>query len=1017
MESERDRDDTIAEATLRDDDTVADPRPAPARGQPLRPGIRLGRYVLDEELGVGGMGVVHAAFDPDLERRVALKVLHVTASGDEARQRLLREARALARLSHPNVVAVYEVGTADGRDFIAMELVAGETLSVWLRAARRTRHEIVASFVAAGRGLAAAHAAGLVHRDFKPHNILRRPNGSIVVTDFGLARGEEMVAESPPPAVRVDGVMDPTVDVPYRRSSMSGITISGAVLGTPAYMAPEQWSGDDVGPAADQFSFCVALWEALAGVRPFDVEDLDALRASMQRGPANASVMPRRLRSIVRRGLAAEPADRWPSMDALLAKLVAAERRPRLIAIGAAGAAVAAIGWFALPAASPAATCEAPALAPTSVWSPAIRQKFERAGQAPAAAAIERDMARWQAVRSRACAAERGVRSARLACLDGVLARIDVYARAVGELPGAASVEDHGMLLGPETCERDRPPRLVATSTPQRVAATVAALRVGLEETPLDEKAAGELLARVAKDPCAAATAHMLAAQARVSSTVRDADRATAARLAAECGDDAVRAEIALDTLAAGLAEVPADPRTVERADVEKLVDAARAPELDASLRQLQAVFAIRDDDVSSAIKLANAAATLHAKRGRVEAAIDASLDALAYRELRGRPDDLEAGPRQLTEWRAQAVRGLGENAPIVRRIDLEAAHWRFWSVGDAGAYARLEKLTVPRPNRPGVRVVGRVIDVAGAPVAGAEVAAGPGAWGTSWSTVIATPERRIAITRADGTFEIPDAATGSMIVARRGALRSAAVAIDHSSTLQLAPTSRVEGHVELHGAPPQLLYVWVHERARYTSSEYKLVAPVAPDGTFALEGVPRGQVTAQVVRREWDRHRGAMTSTQLVVDAAIVRGVQLDAPAAGRIVHVLLRSTVAVPILAAQAGILRGRIASSPMNAFIETFKQTGSASFSLARPLTLEDVPPAVARVAKAGDLMATLVALPDAESSACALALPPGLSDLAYWNLIISNRDRLFVTCVPVPATAEAIVVDVPPPPRLD
>jgi serine/threonine protein kinase len=148
----------------------------------------VGRYRLEREIGSGAMGVVHAAFDPDLERRVALKVLRVVAPGTEAKDRLLREARAMARLTHPNVVTVHEVGTAGGRDFIAMELIQGETLADWLRSARRRQVDIVAAFLAAGRGLAAAHAAGIVHRDFKPHNVLRSHDGRIVVTDFGLAR-------------------------------------------------------------------------------------------------------------------------------------------------------------------------------------------------------------------------------------------------------------------------------------------------------------------------------------------------------------------------------------------------------------------------------------------------------------------------------------------------------------------------------------------------------------------------------------------------------------------------------------------------------------------------------------------------------------------------------------------------------------------------------------------------------------------------------------------------------------
>ncbi|HEX7842699.1 MAG TPA: serine/threonine-protein kinase, partial [Kofleriaceae bacterium] len=245
-------------------------------------GATLGRYRLERELGAGAMGVVHAAFDPDLERRIALKVLRGTAT-PEARDRLLREARAMARLTHPNVVTVHEVGTASGRDFVAMELIHGETLAEWLRQTRRTPAAILEAFLAAGRGLAAAHAAGIVHRDFKPHNVLRSRDGRIVVTDFGLAR--EVDGALPPSlemTLPAGGAVSPSLEMTLpagsassmsstssSRSSLAGLTVTGSLLGTPAYMAPEQWQGGAVTPATDQFAYSVALWEALAGKRPY----------------------------------------------------------------------------------------------------------------------------------------------------------------------------------------------------------------------------------------------------------------------------------------------------------------------------------------------------------------------------------------------------------------------------------------------------------------------------------------------------------------------------------------------------------------------------------------------------------------------------------------------------------------------------------------------------------------------------------------------------------------------------
>jgi serine/threonine protein kinase len=303
---------------------------------PIAPPKQLGRYELIRQLGAGAMGVVMEAHDSELDRKVALKLLRKGRS-DDAKARLLREARAMAKLPSDHVVTVHDVGTIDGQDYVAMELVAGGTLAGWLRDASPSHTAIVAAFVQAGRGLAAAHAEGIVHRDFKPHNVLRHTSGAIKVTDFGLAR----------PATRIDkpvpaGTADPMV------------TATGSLLGTPAYMAPEQWDGGEVGPAADQFAFCVSLWEALTGARPFSGNTLDELRDSTLRGPRtlDASKLPRRLRPIVLRGLSIAPADRWPSMTALLAALE--PRRPRWIVPVLAAAALL-VGSIALATRHPSA--------------------------------------------------------------------------------------------------------------------------------------------------------------------------------------------------------------------------------------------------------------------------------------------------------------------------------------------------------------------------------------------------------------------------------------------------------------------------------------------------------------------------------------------------------------------------------------------------------------------------------------------------------------------------------------
>jgi tetratricopeptide (TPR) repeat protein/predicted Ser/Thr protein kinase len=258
------------------------------------PGGSIGRFIVERTLGSGGMGVVVAAHDPTLQRTVAIKLLH--AGGDEARERLSREAQAMARVQHPNVATVYEVGAVGEQLFVAMELVDGETLRGWLKAKERAPREVLAMLTAAGRGLAAAHAAGLVHRDFKPDNVLVGSDGRPRVSDFGL--------------------------VSLRGGSIEGANLRATVsaAGTPAYMSPEQARGELSDARSDQFSFCVTLWEALYRERPFAAEAAPEARHAPERAPRRSGA-PSRLAAILSRGMALQPDERWPSMDALLSQL------------------------------------------------------------------------------------------------------------------------------------------------------------------------------------------------------------------------------------------------------------------------------------------------------------------------------------------------------------------------------------------------------------------------------------------------------------------------------------------------------------------------------------------------------------------------------------------------------------------------------------------------------------------------------------------------------------------------
>ena len=447
---------------------------------PLEP-VRMGRYVIIDRLGQGGMGVVYRAYDPKLDRRVAIKLIRsgIGGASERARQRFDREARALARLAHPNIVPVHDVGEIDDQVFIVMGFVEGQTLRAWAREEPRSWRDIVEAYLDAARGLDAAHRVALVHRDFKPDNVLVSRDGRVQVLDFGLARSlgapdpdaspegspegsaagqaealSDAELAAPPPADRARATWPGTDS---QAPATDGITATGAIIGTPAYMSPEQHAGAQVAAASDQFSFCVSLYEALYGQRPFAGETAGDIRHNVLQGairPApRTAASPTWLEPILRRGLQPDPSDRFPSMVELIAALShdrgRARRRWATAAMLAALIGLSAYIMIGIRSPGPA-VCQGAERALADTWNPerrtAIAGALENTGQAYARLAGPRAVGQidayadaWVDMHENACLAHhQGQQSGtlldlRMACLERRQTALAAALEVVGE--------------------------------------------------------------------------------------------------------------------------------------------------------------------------------------------------------------------------------------------------------------------------------------------------------------------------------------------------------------------------------------------------------------------------------------------------------------------------------------------------------------------------------------------------------------------------------------------------------
>lgn len=461
------------ETTLTDDvgATALDTGASVAAGRgagPIERGQSIGRYLIVDVLGAGAMGVVYRAYDPDLDRALALKVVDEADRGSTAsareQARLLREAQAMARVNHANVIQVFDVGELNTSVYVAMELVDGATLAEWL-VPKRTPAQILDVFEAAGRGLAAAHAQGLTHRDFKPDNVMVDGAGQPRVLDFGLARASHR------PEIDESTESLRTTETPV--SLDTSMTEAGTLLGTPAYMSPEQYRGTPADHRSDQFAFCVALFEALVGRRPFKGNTVPALAASVAQGRIDLPSRPpvsRGMMQTILRGLSVEPDERHPSMDALLAALRRQRTKSRSLGVLVGGAGLA-IGAVALVRSSGGASTAPPPVCHgadedvAALWSSqrraTIGDRFEaQAGDRGARSwanveqRVDAYLSGWIEGRTDACEATRvrgeqseSLLDLRIACYDAQLRSVDATLAAL-ESADAIAIDNASDAIG-----------------------------------------------------------------------------------------------------------------------------------------------------------------------------------------------------------------------------------------------------------------------------------------------------------------------------------------------------------------------------------------------------------------------------------------------------------------------------------------------------------------------------------------------------------------------------------------
>lgn len=677
--------------------------PARATADELPPGTCVGRYVVLRSIGSGGMGRVYAAHDPELNRQVALKVARRAGAGAEQwRARFVREAHAMARLSHPNVVPIHDAGAHEDSVFLAMELIEGPTLREWMSSPRSWR-EVLRVFIDAGRGLAAAHAMGLIHRDFKPTNVLLGKDLRARVMDFGLVRAldsAELPAVGAGPARAEDMIRSRGGELAEPRSPSRSaeptplalaITRADTVMGTIGYMAPEQQRSRLVDARADQFAFAVSLYEALVGIRPY-LGSADEVLESMEEGPPVVpDRVPRHVRRALTRALSTSPLQRFPSMDALLDELARdPAAKARRWAVGSGGAlAVAvlatAVTWVGRERAR---ACDHLERELAGVWDQGVRGQLRAAFLAtgkPFAAGAAEGTARaldayvreWVQARGQACVAARveppGTLALRAECLDGrkadLAALLGVLLSADGQVVQRAA-DSVSVLQAIEPC------------------ANAQALR---DQEPIPQDPAARAQVRAVREQVSQARA--LLGAGRYPDAAKTSGEAVQAAEGARFGPLIAEANALLGTALDKTGDAAGGERALERAVEEGTASRQDWAVAEAAVQLVRTVGLGRGDRAEGLRRAGFARAAL--RRAGSPALLSWRLDAAEcelHREQGEAAPALELCRRAL----ATAERSLGPENPVTARAarDLGTAYDEAGQLEDAlAAYARAIEL------------------------------------------------------------------------------------------------------------------------------------------------------------------------------------------------------------------------------------------------------------------------------------------------------------------------------------